>query len=75
MEKAGDYGEINATSRMGGSFGAWLPKTSSEASVIEACVIGEGVATENDVRMEVAKDMASTSGGVGVTNSPKQREN
>ena len=33
------------------------------ASVLQACIIGEGVATEDDVRMEVATDIASTSGG------------
>ena len=54
MEKAGDYGAMSATSRVGKSFGARLPETSSKASIIEACMIGERVATDNDVQMEVA---------------------
>ena len=49
MEKAGNYGAISATSRVGGSFGVWLPETSSEAREMEACVIGDGVGTDNDV--------------------------
>ena len=32
-------------------------------SIIDACVIGRGVATDDDVRMEAATDMTSTSGG------------
>ena len=33
------------------------------ASVLEACIMGGGVATNDDVRMEVATDITSTSGG------------
>ena len=53
---------MSATLRMGGSFRARLPETSSEESVIEACVIGEEVTMDNDVRM----DMPSTMSGHGI---------
>ena len=61
---------MSTTSRVGESFGARLPETSSEARVIEACVIGEGIATDNNVRMEVATDMTSTTGGVKILPTP-----
>ena len=59
MDEAGSYG-----------FGTWRPETSSEeaASVLEACAIGDGVATDNDVRTEAATDM--TSGGAGTLPTP-----
>ena len=46
----------------------WSRTSSEEASVIEACSIGEGVATDNDVRMEVAMD--TTSDGAGNLPTP-----
>ena len=44
MKKAGNYGAMSATSRVGRSFGTWLPKTSSEE---EENINGNGVATDD----------------------------
>ena len=40
------------------------------ASIIDACVIGDGVATDDNVRMEVATDITSTSGGAMTLHAP-----
>ena len=40
------------------------------ASIIEACIIGGGVATDNVVRVRVATDMTSTSGGPATLHTP-----
>ena len=40
------------------------------ASIIDACIIGGGVATDDDVRMEVATDITSTSGGAATLHAP-----
>ena len=42
------------------------------ASIINACIYGGGVATDNDVWMEVATGIASTSGGVATLHAPVQ---
>ena len=42
------------------------------ASIIDACIYGGGVATDDDVRMEVATGIASTSGGVATLHAPVQ---
>ena len=57
----GIYGAMDTTSRVGVSFGAWLPESFYEdfASILEACEIEEEEATGNDVRMEVATDTTS----------------
>ena len=70
MDKAGIYGAMDTTSRVGVSFGTRLPESSYEdfASILEACEIEEEVATDNDVRMEVAT--TSTSGGAGALPTP-----
>ena len=40
------------------------------ASIIDACIYGGGVATDNDVRVEVATDITSTSGGPATLHAP-----
>jgi hypothetical protein len=45
----------------------WSETSSGEASVIEACAIGDGIAI-NNVHMEVA--MSTTSGGAGTLPTP-----
>ena len=40
------------------------------ASIIDACIYGGGVATDNNVRGRVATDITSTSGGVATLHAP-----
>ena len=40
------------------------------ASIIDACIYEGGVATDNDVRAEVAKDITSASGGPATLHAP-----
>ena len=63
---------MNATSRVGGSFGTRLPETFNEEviSIIEARVIEDEIATDNGVRTEVATNMTSTSDGIGTFPTP-----
>ena len=70
MDEAGIYGAMDTTSRVGVSFGTWLPDSFYEdfASILEACEIEDEVATDNDVQEEVAT--GTTSGAAATLHTP-----
>ena len=72
MKKAGNYGALNTTSRVGVSFETWFPETIYDevASIIEACGIEDEIATDIGVREEVATNMIFTSDGAGTFPTP-----
>ena len=72
MVKAGNYGAMNTTSRVGGSFGTCLPETSKEgdASIIEACVIKDELGMKNDIQTEVVTNVTSMSDGAETLPTP-----
>ena len=71
-DKAGIYGRMNIGSRVGRSFATRLPETLNEevASIIEACVIEEEIATDHGIQTKVATNMRSARDGAGTFPTP-----